>query len=464
MSIAGVRPAAVAGTFYPGNPAVLARAVFGFIEEGRRRMPATSAAPSAPTSAPKALIVPHAGYVYSGAVAASAYARIAPLKGSIARVVLIGPCHRVSVRGIALPEARAFATPLGEVEVDAVAIGQIRGMPGVVASAHAHAADHALEVQLPFLQQVLGRFRVVPLLVGDASMEQVGAVLERLWGGNETLVVISSDLSHYLPYADAQRRDRNTIDAVLRMESSLGHEQACGATPVNGLLGIARKRAMQVELLDLRNSGDTAGDRARVVGYAALLLREARPAGDAEDPGAARGNLLVRLARAAIGERFGIRLPVDDQAAFLAEPGATFVTLKQGSQLRGCIGSLMAHRTLLEDVRHNAVAAAFADPRFRTLDIGEFGAIKVEVSLLSRPEPLRFGNQADLLSQLRPQVDGLILECGPHRSTFLPQVWESLPEPAMFLAHLKAKAGLPQDFWSADMLAARYTVEKWVEP
>jgi hypothetical protein len=140
------------------------------------------------------------------------------------------------------------------------------------------------------------------------------------------------------------------------------------------------------------------------------------------------------------------------------------VTLKQGSQLRGCIGSLNAHRPLIEDVRYNAMAAAFSDPRFRTLDIGEFGAIKVEVSLLSRPESLHFRNQADLLSQLRPLVDGLILECGSHRSTFLPQVWESLPEPAMFLAHLKAKAGLPQDFWSPELRSARYTVEKWAEP
>ena len=460
MSTVGVRPAALAGSFYPANPSMLSRAIFGFIEEGRRRVRASMAA----ISAPKALIVPHAGYVYSGAVAASAYARIAPMKGSVARVILMGPCHRVAVRGIALPDARAFATPLGEVEVDAMAVAQIRDLPGVVTSAAAHAADHALEVQLPFLQQVLGRFRVVPLLVGDASAGQVGAVLERLWGGPETLVVISSDLSHYLPYADAERRDRSTIDALLRLESNLDHGQACGATPVNGLIGIARRRGMQIELLDLRNSGDTAGDRARVVGYASLVLRETRPSGEAGGPDAARGNLLVRLARAAIGECFGIRIPVDDTAAFLNAPGATFVTLKQGSQLRGCIGSLNAHRTLLEDVRHNAVAAAFSDPRFRKLDMGEFGAIKVEVSLLSKPEPLRFTDQSDLLSQLRPEVDGLILECGAHRSTFLPQVWESLPEPAMFLAHLKAKAGLPPDFWSPDVKAARYTVEKWAEP
>ncbi len=460
MTPVGVRPAAVAGSFYPANPAVLSRAIFGFIEEGRRRV----RAPMAAVAAPKALIVPHAGYVYSGAVAASAYARVAPMKGSVARVILMGPCHRVAVRGIALPDVRAFATPLGEVEVDAAALAQIRDLPGMVTSAAAHAADHALEVQLPFLQQVLGRFRVVPLLVGDASAGQVGAVLERLWGGPETLVVISSDLSHYLPYREAEKRDRGTIDAVLRLESGLDHAQACGATPVNGLLGIARKRNMRIELLDLRNSGDTAGDRARVVGYASLVLREAGTSAGENRPDVARGNLLVRLARAAIGERFAISIPVDDKAPFLNEPGATFVTLKQGSQLRGCIGSLRAHRSLLEDVRHNAVAAAFSDPRFRKLDIGEFGAIRVEVSLLSNPEPMRFTDQSDLLSQLRPEVDGLIFECGVHRSTFLPQVWESLPEPAAFLEHLKAKAGLPPDFWSPDVRVSRYTVEKWAEP
>jgi AmmeMemoRadiSam system protein B/AmmeMemoRadiSam system protein A len=458
MTPAGIRPAAVAGSFYPANPSLLARAVYGFVEEGRRHIPAGAAA------VPKALIVPHAGYVYSGAVAAPAYARIASLKGRITRVVLIGPCHRVAVRGIAVPEARAFVTPLGEIEVDAAAVDRIRNLPGVVASGAAHAQDHALEVQLPFLQQVLGTFRLVPLLVGSATADQVGAVLERLWGGPETLVVISSDLSHYLPYEDATSRDRNTVNAVLRLDPCLVHEDACGATPVNGLIGLARRHGMTVELLDLRNSGDTAGDRARVVGYASLAFHEPVPVPEARVDSVARGNLLVRLARAAIGEPLGIHIPVEDDAPFLREPGATFVTLKQGSQLRGCIGSLNAHRTLLEDVRHNAAAAAFADPRFRKLEIGEFGAIRVEVSLLAAAQPLHFKDQADLIAQLRPGVDGLILECGVHRSTFLPQVWESLPAPSVFLAHLKAKAGLPHDFWSPNLRVSRYAVEKWAEP
>jgi AmmeMemoRadiSam system protein A len=370
----------------------------------------------------------------------------------------------VPVRGLALPDAAAFATPLGQVPIDWEAVASLAGLPQVVVSVAVHADEHALEVQLPFLQQVLGEFSLVPLAVGEATPEQVAEVIDKLWGAEETLIVISSDLSHYHAYDAARAIDRGTARAILDFSTGIDHEQACGATPIAGMLLAARRHQLSVELLDLRNSGDTAGDRARVVGYASLAFHEPVPVPEARMDSVARGNLLVRLARAAIGEPLGIHIPVEDDAPFLREPGATFVTLKQGSQLRGCIGSLNAHRTLLEDVRHNAAAAAFADPRFRKLEIGEFGAITVEVSLLAAAQPLHFKDQADLIAQLRPGIDGLILECGVHRSTFLPQVWESLPAPAVFLAHLKAKAGLPHDFWSSNLRVSRYVVEKWAEP
>jgi MEMO1 family protein len=257
-----IRPAAVAGYFYPGEGDTLAGTVRHLLE-GAKAGPA-----------PKAIVVPHAGYVYSGPVAASAYARLAPLAGTIRRVVLLGPTHRVAVRGIAIPSADAFATPLGVVEVDFPALQSIADMPAVVQSAAAHASEHSLEVQLPFLQTVLGEFKLVPLAVGDARAEDVAAVLERLWGGAETLIVISSDLSHYLPYAEAQRVDGATAQEVLVLDAHLDHEQACGATPLNGLLLAARRRALRAELLDLRNSGDTAGDRSRVVGYASFAFFE----------------------------------------------------------------------------------------------------------------------------------------------------------------------------------------------
>lgn len=262
MTSDDVRPAAVAGMFYPGSGPRLAADVRAYLGDAR----------ATPGALPKAVIVPHAGFVYSGPVAASAYLRLAPLRDRIERVVLLGPTHRVAVRGIAVPQAHAFATPLGQVAVDRDAVARVLRLPRVIASDAAHAQEHALEVQLPFLQTVLGGFELVPLAVGDASAQDVASVLDLLWGGPETLVVVSSDLSHYHRYDVARQLDRVTADAILALSPTLDHEQACGATPVNGLLLCAQRRTLAAELLDLRNSGDTAGDRSRVVGYAAFAF------------------------------------------------------------------------------------------------------------------------------------------------------------------------------------------------
>lgn len=259
-----IRPPAVAGMFYPGDPAVLARDVDAMLALAHRE-----------EMRPKALIAPHAGYIYSGPVAASAYALLAPIARQIHRVVLLGPTHRVAVRGLALPGADGFATPLGVVELDSAAIKRIAHLPQVVVSPQAHALEHSLEVQLPFLQSVLPEFKLLPLAVGMASGEEVAEVLELLWGGPETLIVISSDLSHYHPYDTASRLDQSTAEAILRLSCKLSHEQACGGTPVNGLLLAAQRHHLAAHLLDLRNSGDTAGDKARVVGYGAFAFTEA---------------------------------------------------------------------------------------------------------------------------------------------------------------------------------------------
>ena len=257
-----VRPAAVAGMFYPSAPDCLAGDIRAYLDD---------ATPSR-AKVPKALIVPHAGYVYSGPIAATAYALLAPVRDAVDRVVLLGPAHRVPVRGLATTSAGYFATPLGEVPVDADAVGTALTFSQVAVSDAAHAGEHALEVQLPFLQTVLRRFTLVPLAVGHATLREVEEVLDALWGGPETLVVVSSDLSHYHAYAEAKRIDRATADAILAMSPTLDHEQACGATPVNALLQCASRRGLSPALLDLRNSGDTAGDRARVVGYASFAF------------------------------------------------------------------------------------------------------------------------------------------------------------------------------------------------
>lgn len=452
---AAVRPAAVAGMFYSADCAELSAQVDELLG---------AAADERNQPAPKAIIVPHAGYVYSGATAARAYARIAQLRGTIRRVVLLGPAHRVHVRGIALPEAEAFATPLGEVAVDLDAVRQLSSLRQVVAARPVHVAEHALEVQLPFLIQTLGAFKLVPLVVGEATPSMVAEVLELLWGGAETLIVISSDLSHYHAYREAVKLDARTVAAILARGQCITHEQACGATPINGLMQVAQRRGLAVELIDQCNSGDTAGDRQRVVGYASFAVYERKSAETVVPQWfpVSGGIVLMSLARAAIERSLGLTPSYEMNAAWLEREAAVFVSLTTADgALRGCIGSLEAHRTLEDDVAQNAVAAALRDPRFAPVRAEELDALRIEVSLLTTPAPMQFASEEDALAQLRPQQDGLIFAAAGRRSTFLPQVWEQIPAPREFLAQLKLKAGLPRDYWSADVQLWRYGAAKF---
>lgn len=258
------RPAAVAGLFYPAAPTALRRLV------ARELDAAADLAAPAPPQRPRLLIAPHAGYAYSGAVAARAYALLGNAS-DIERVVLLGPAHRVAVRGLAAPEAQAFETPLGEVRLDGAALAELDELPQVLRSDPAHAQEHSLEVQLPFLQELMGRdFSLVPLVVGCAGAEAVAQVIELFWDDARTLVVISSDLSHYLPYARAQAADRATAQRILALDAGLSPHEACGSAAINGALLLAQRHGLAPRLVDLRNSGDSAGDKARVVGYGAF--------------------------------------------------------------------------------------------------------------------------------------------------------------------------------------------------
>jgi AmmeMemoRadiSam system protein B len=267
--MSAIRPAAVAGSFYPAHAGSLAAEVAAYL--AHRTHEPDGARP------PKAIIAPHAGYVYSGAIAGAVYARLALLRGTVTRVILAGPAHRVAVRGAAVPASSGFASPLGNVPVDLECVAKLRMLPFVEVSDRAHALEHSLEVHLPFLQSVLGAFALVPVVVGGATPDEMAELLDVVWGERETLIVVSSDLSHYLPYEAARRRDRDTADAILNLEARLVPEEACGAAPINGLLQAARRHGMTAEQVDLRNSGDTAGSRDRVVGYGAFAFHEVGP-------------------------------------------------------------------------------------------------------------------------------------------------------------------------------------------
>jgi AmmeMemoRadiSam system protein B/AmmeMemoRadiSam system protein A len=476
-----IRPAAVAGSFYPGQPQALRQAV-------ARHLARAPAPRSAASRAPKLLLVPHAGYMYSGDVAARAYALLGPWRERIRRVVLLGPAHRVALRGLAAPLAHAFATPLGTVPIDQAALAGLTDLPQLRFSDAAHSDEHALEVQLPFLQTVLGAgFTLLPLVVGEASPQAVEEVLDRLWGGDETLIVISTDLSHYLPYGEARLRDQHTAQRILAFADDLLGEEACGATPLNGALRAAHHRGLQPRLLDLRNSADTAGgDAGRVVGYGAFAFMvppdanvqtqsdgradegagdgAATPAATASDP--ALGRALLATARAEIAGALGLPAPPVPAHPLLLEPGVSFVTL-HGAQgeLRGCVGGLEAQGPLDEDVRRHALAAAFGDQRFAPLTAAQWPGVQLEVSVLGPRQPLPATADPEAAARLlRPGVDGVALAWQGRRSTLLPQVWAELPSPRAFLQALLRKAGLAADFWSPEIRLWRYGVTAYAEP
>jgi hypothetical protein len=257
------RQPAVAGMFYPANKQSLKKDIQNYLQEANNDEKINI----------KGIIVPHAGYIYSGLTAASAYKQIIPLKDKINRVVLLGPSHRVAFTGLAVPESKVFNTPLGNIPIDEESIQKLSELSQVIVSEQAHHDEHSLEVQLPFLQEILGDFSLVPLVVGDAEPHEVAEVINRLFGDEHTLIVISTDLSHFHEYYEAQKIDQATSDAIVDLKPELiDYEDACGRNGLKGMLTVAKEKNLSVELLDLRNSGDTAGDKNRVVGYGAYVI------------------------------------------------------------------------------------------------------------------------------------------------------------------------------------------------
>jgi hypothetical protein len=463
-----VRPPAVAGKFYSDDPEELRAAVRDYLDA-----PFTESA----VLPPKAIIVPHAGYVYSGPIAGSGYALLKESRGTITRVVLLGPAHTVAFQGLAASGADVFETPLGPVPVDTAAVSELLQLPQIQLLNEAHAREHSLEVHLPFLQETLADFQLIPLVVGQTTPAEVSEVLEALWGGPETLIVISSDLSHYHPYETACRFDRETSLAIEEGRTGdLRGDRACGFLPIAGLLESAVKHNLHARTVDLRNSGDTAGGRDQVVGYGAYVLEPNTGNGTAsvlpraknlftdcepETLDAENEQRLLDVAAAAIqrGIEYGAK-PETNAAAFpppLQMTRATFVTLTHGGQLRGCMGSLVATQPLVCDVASNAYSAAFLDPRFPPLALREADSLDIHISVLSVPEAMSFESEADAIAQLRPGIDGVTIYEGNRRGTLLPAVWEKILDPRTFFETVKQKAGLPADYWSATLRIERYT-------
>lgn len=446
-----VRPPEVAGRFYPdGHNAcadLLERCLAG-------------ARPTGGVDA-KVLVAPHAGWVFSGPIAGTAYASLRGRAAGITRVVLLGPAHRAAFRGIASTSADAWATPLGTLAVDWAGLREALSVAGVAVDDAVFAAEHSLEVHAPFIQRMFPRAAIVPLLVGAAPMALVSEVVGRLWGGPETLILVSSDLSHFHDHDTARRLDAETAGWIETLRPDrLDSQGACGHRALAGVLDQARQRDLRATTFDLRTSADTRGNPERVVGYGAFALEYAHAA---RLPGADRRQL-IEAAR--FGVKFGIengRAPKVQLGAGLSPTLTTrracFVTLTLDGRLRGCIGSMAPHRPLLADVVDNAWKAAFGDPRFPALTAAEIDRLAVSVSILSTPRPMSFAGEADLVRQVRPDIDGLILQDGERRGIFLPSVWSGLPKAETFVTQLKRKAGLPVDHWSETLRVHRYTTE-----
>jgi MEMO1 family protein len=449
ITVMTIRSPAVAGTFYPAAPDALDRVVRSALAAAR-----VDAVPA------KAVVAPHAGYIYSGLIAGTSFQSVAHLGNRITRVVLIGPTHRIYFSGIAVPAATGLATPLGTVPVDAAGVELALDDPEVHLLDAAYDGEHALEVELPFIQVLFPNAAVVPLIVGDVSPQAVERVLAALWGGPETLIVVSSDLSHYHDYEAARVLDLGTSQAIeVIAPARVDANGACGHRALAGLLRRAGELDLRATTRDLRNSGDTRGPRDRVVGYGSYTFEYAEEARLND----AQRKSLIDAAYATLRHIAAKGRPPEVNVPSFSPPlralRCTFVTIELEGRLRGCVGTLAPVAPLISDVVTNTYKSAMMDRRFKPMTPEEIAKARISISILSHMRPLPFAGEPDLLDRLRPSVDGLAIHDGSQRALFLPKVWDEMPSPREFLMRLKQKAGLPDAPLAPTATALRFTTE-----
>ncbi|MBU0965517.1 MAG: AmmeMemoRadiSam system protein B [Proteobacteria bacterium] len=448
-----------AGRFYPADINALTADLDRLCSEARQDSFARPAGKSL-----RALILPHAGYIYSGPTAA--HAALVLDKKQFDKVILLGPDHQVGYKSAAISDVSSYRTPLGKIPLHADARRLLRQTELFRPIPEGYDAEHSLEVNLPFLQYLLGNFALVPIVLGSAQPAPIAAALAPLLTPR-TLVVVSSDLSHHLPYDLAMGKDKQTINHILNLDGQAlasSENSACGLVPLQVLINLARRHNWQPVLIHYANSGDTAGSHDKVVGYAAIAfygdITMDKQNTSSSAINAEQGRILLTLARQTIALKLGLTVPEDERKKLetelrdpvLQQERGTFVTLHKHRQLRGCIGSIAAEESLAANIRHNAVNSAFGDPRFPPLQKKEFDEVDIEVSILTEPQPLTYDKGTDLPTILRPKIDGVILRDGMAGATFLPQVWDQLPQPEDFLSRLCMKAGLRPNAWQTGKL------------
>jgi hypothetical protein len=453
------------GKFYPSSAAELKGLIQQYSDQAELD-PSLAKRPGL-----KAVVMPHAGYIYSGPVAA--YAIKLLQNKSFTKVFIIGPDHQVGFEGGAISDTEAYSTPLGKVSLHSNAKELLRN-PLFKSVPASDRAEHSVEVEVPFLQQALGSFTMIPIVLSSADPQAVAESLMP-YLDDTTLVVISSDLSHYLHYQEAIQRDAQTISLIKNLDFhslAAADNAACGKIPLLVLIYLSKKLGWEPVQVKYANSGDTAGDKDRVVGYAAMACFKTEDGGTKQGStqglSGEEGQYLVSLAQNTITryaqDKQCREINLSDVSSALRTECGAFVTLTKHGELRGCIGSLTAEKPLVECVRDNAINAAFSDPRFPPVTLSEIPDLHVEVSVLSPPQPLTYNGGEDLVKKLRPGIDGVIIKKGYYQATFLPQVWEQLPQVQDFLSRLCEKAGLSPDTWiRGDLQVFIYHVQAFHE-
>ena len=458
-----IREAAVAGIFYPADVYQLHSDINGYLDHISDNN----------SSKPKILIVPHAGYKYSAQVAASAYKRIMPFKNSLKKIFLLGPSHFVYVRGVALANEKNFKTPFGLVKTDINIANQLAQNKRFSFNSKAHKKEHSLEVILPFLQKTLNDFQIIPMVYGEANPQDIANVLQPQLEREDSILIVSADLSHYLSYTEANKEDKKTAEDIDK-GLPLDQHQSCGATGINTAMILARQFGLVPHLLDMVNSGDTVGDKDSVVGYGSwsfekkdeqktlegIELEQDNLANFARHNREAIVSIVSKSLEKAVLENSEYSPQRDDYDNVMFNKGASFVTLEKNKKLRGCIGSVFSTLSIADDLAKNTNLAALHDTRFDPVTKEELKDITFKVSLLTGFEEIKFSSYEDLLKQIKPKIDGLLIKDGHRQGIFLPTVWEDIPNKKDFLAELKIKAGLSPSYWSDNIEVFRFrTVE-----
>ena len=436
-----IKEPSVAGSFYTADKFDLAAQIDSFREENRNYY----------KNSTRLVIVPHAGLIYSGRLA---YEGISQLSANVKNIFIFAPAHRVAFEGLCLSGYDEWQTPLGNIKINQKICKELIENEGLSYNDEAISPEHSLEIQVPIIQKLFNNIQIVPILIGREGPEIVEKIIEKYYPKPENAFIISSDLSHFLTEDKAKELDNKTADMI---ESGniydFKFEQACGAVGIVGAVGFANKKGYSLIRIDMANSGNITDDKSSVVGYGSWFLYEGDKNSFIERN---YSDFVIDIAKLVIKSSFDKKGITLNYPQVFDELGACFVTLEKFGQLRGCIGSIVAHQSLINDLVEHSKDAAFNDYRFNPVTSSEVKDLKISVSILSDPKKIEFDGEQDLLDKITPFIDGIIIRDGKYQAVYLPSVWEQLPVKTDFLNSLKVKAGLSADYFSETFEAYRF--------